>query len=75
MFRCDPRSHTYNPCVRIFGVRRVVPRVLATRNPSTHIHNVVLQHLVLQQKWPQMMIVGQIHKVATVVGRIHSMQI
>jgi hypothetical protein len=35
VFRCDPRSHTFRPLRSNLWVRRVVPRVLATRNPST----------------------------------------
>jgi hypothetical protein len=35
MFRCDPRSHMFIPLHLNLWVHRVVPRVLATRNPST----------------------------------------
>jgi hypothetical protein len=35
VFRCDPRSPTFSPLRSNPWVHHVVPRVLATRNPST----------------------------------------
>jgi hypothetical protein len=53
VFRCDPRSHMFSPLRSNLRVRRVVPRVLATRNPSTLVIDAVgwqSMHLVVMPR-------------------------
>jgi hypothetical protein len=47
MFHCDPRSSTFSPLRSNLWVHRVVPHVLATRNPS-----IFRTHNTLQREMP-----------------------